>query len=309
MTENPNCEKAVVVRFTDGLGNQLFQYAFARMQSLRSNLPLLYDLGWYRDGPGRERQDRPFLLHNYRIDARECSTNESKHFVPSSRWLSGGFLSRCNVVNSWWRGRKIISESAEDVIASRNSLHEAWMQPLGSAFLQGYFASHQYADSIRNDLLQELQVKDEIPQDLLLQQQHLSGQESVAVCFRRGDYVNIPALGLVPNKYYEQSISLMRTRLPNAKFYVFSDDPGEAYSALEKFGIEDAQWTNAKRPAYHKLALLKSCRHFILANSTFGWWAAWLGKNQESIIVRPEIWFQGSGESYLNIFPPDWISL
>ena len=58
----PSVAPAFVIRFSDGLGNQLFQYAFARMHAHDSGLPLLYDLSWYTGAVGQSRQDRPFLL-------------------------------------------------------------------------------------------------------------------------------------------------------------------------------------------------------------------------------------------------------
>jgi len=40
----------------------------------------------------------------------------------------------------------------------------------------------------------------------------------------------------------------------------------------------------------HRFELMRACRHFIIMNSTWGWWAAWLGAKAGSRVVMPEQW-------------------
>jgi len=300
--------EAIVLRFSDGLGNQMFQYAFARMHSHASGLPLLYDLSWYRQGPGLGRPDRPFLMDQYAIAGREMTPEESTSLCPHDRWVHGRARS-LQGLNGWWTGRRFIVESAADCLHHYTSFRPEWMRVVGGAFISGFFACHAYPAHVRSLLLQELQIKAPLPMDVCQHVDHLQQHESVAVCFRRGDYAQITDIGIMPVDYYRRAMAAVRERVPSARFYIFSDEPDEAYRQLGEMGAELVEWANADRPPPQKLAILQACRHYILANSTFGWWAAWLGQRPESVITRPSLWYLGLRRAYGGLFPPEWITM
>ena len=53
---------------------------------------------------------------------------------------------------------------------------------------------------------------------------------------------------------------------------------------------------------------MSQCKHFVVANSTFSWWGAWLGNHQDKLVVRPEPW--NEQEPILSDFlPSEWIGL
>jgi hypothetical protein len=51
------------------------------------------------------------------------------------------------------------------------------------------------------------------------------------------------------------------------------------------------------------------CRHFLIANSSFSWWAAWLNQNHGKIVIRPSQWFQAQEFKDVDICPPEWIKV
>ncbi|MDB6138776.1 MAG: hypothetical protein JWO94_1848 [Verrucomicrobiaceae bacterium] len=298
---------AFVIRFSDGLGNQLFQYAFARMHAHQSSLPLLYDLSWYTGAVGQSRQDRPFLLPEYHIVARECDAREYARLSPTPRMLSGR-LKALRRLQDWCLGRRTFYESGTSVLESATSYYPEWMQTGSPGFASGFFASHHYPDAIRPLLLEEFQMKQPMSREELEITQQVRNEESVCVCFRRGDFAKLPELGIMEEGYYERAFALIKARVRNPKFYVFSDEPDLAYAALSKLGVEHVEWPNAPRTAPETLRLMQKCKHFILANSTYGWWAAWLGQTEQTVVVRPSIWFVGLNKPYAHLFPTRWLA-
>jgi len=120
-------------------------------------------------------------------------------------------------------------------------------------------------------------------------------QEStaVAVHVRRGDYLSSRVLATQDVAYYRQAMDCIRSRLTPAqpKFFVFSDDGPWATRHLG--GQEDVRIVGKTgRPSWDDLALMALCKHYIISNSSFSWWAAWLGQSEESLVVYPERWHQ-----------------
>ncbi|HSO46876.1 MAG TPA: alpha-1,2-fucosyltransferase [Rhizobiaceae bacterium] len=137
----------------------------------------------------------------------------------------------------------------------------------------------------------------------------------VAVHVRRGDYTRsaerIAKLGMLSRPYYDLARATLEraTGRPSPTYFLFSDEPEVA--AKELVG-----WSNL-RPvsgfsALEEFRLMASCRHFITANSTFSWWAAWLGRATDKQVLAPRQWFGPAFEKPvdpLDRLVPGWIGI
>jgi hypothetical protein len=97
---------------------------------------------------------------------------------------------------------------------------------------------------------------------------------------------------------------------PNAAFFVFSDDMEWCRANLDfipKATFVGHEHAGPKFGTY--LQLMTSCKHFIIPNSTFGWWAAWLSDNSQKVVIVPQEWSQGGGATTNDIIPAGWIKL
>ena len=145
--------------------------------------------------------------------------------------------------------------------------------------------------------------------------QHLKEQieatpQSVALHVRRGDYLhptNLPHFGLCPLDYYQQAMAYIRRQYPETTFFIFSDDVKWAEQNLQD---ENAVFVHPQpnESDVIDLYLMSLCRHHILANSTFSFWAAWLSLN-DGINIYPSRWFADSTWHIPDIFPAHWIGL
>jgi hypothetical protein len=142
--------------------------------------------------------------------------------------------------------------------------------------------------------------------------QEIQDTESVAIHIRLGDYLSNPEAhalhGVCPFEYYYSAIQFMRNQLSDPHFYIFSDD---IHLAKEKFQLSGPDFSDIEghtgKMSYLDLYIMSKCRHFIIANSTFSWWSAWLGSNHEKIVIAPERWFADSSLITKDLFPPSYV--
>jgi hypothetical protein len=138
--------------------------------------------------------------------------------------------------------------------------------------------------------------------------EHLSQIEcTCSIHVRRGDYLKYPNKHTQsPTEYYDTAISLVKEKHPNVTFLIFSDDIqwcknhfiGNEFTFIE--GFED----------WEDLILMSLCDANIITNSTFSWWAAWLGEKPNKLIIAPEKWFGPEGpQDQQDIIPERWTKL
>ena len=121
---------------------------------------------------------------------------------------------------------------------------------------------------------------------------------SIAIHVRAGDYgtIHFPRLKA---EYYKNALSL----LPELPVYVFSDEIETAKKIFKGYNFEYIETNNYIYDFY----LMQQCKHFIIANSTFSWWAAYLGKHKDKIVIAPDVWFGGAMKIYTNnIYCKNW---
>jgi len=103
--------------------------------------------------------------------------------------------------------------------------------------------------------------------------------------------------------YYINAVRFLTRSHPRLRLFVFSDEPDWAEENLHF----DAP-THIVREgnhAYEDLWLMSQCKHNIIANSTFSWWAGWLNQNPAKQVVCPSKWFL-DGRTTTALLPPEW---
>jgi len=126
---------------------------------------------------------------------------------------------------------------------------------------------------------------------------------------QRGDYVTHPDFRLLEADYYAQAAELLRARVTAPCFVVFSDDPEWARENLKL--PEPVIWSfdHGRHSALQDFRMMKACKHFITANSSFSFWPAWLGQHPGKTVACPARWFRNPEWSADELRAPDWIAL
>ncbi len=287
----------VIVRLTGGLGNQMFQYAAGRALADRLGAGLLLDTRAFEHAFSLQAYTRrAYALEPFNLRARLANAADLKNWP---LWVVEIGM-RLRIVRPLFRRWHF--ESAITYDPSMRTLR-------GPLFLVGYWQSERYfvdiADRIRADFTLREPLCDANAKLLELAR----SDRSVGLHVRRSDFVSLNGAaqvhGLCSIDYYRRAIDQMRIRCPACHFLVFSDDPQWARAELPLDPSAVFVTGNVEAPE-RDLALMSACKHHIIANSSFSWWAGWLGFSPEQIVIGPAPWYASPKLDARDLAVPRW---
>lgn len=285
----------IIVRLYGGLGNQFFQYATARSLALQRKTSVALDLSWFDSNTSNQTNREPQINH-FRIQAHNWNSNKKRfeHFLKQNKYAKRIFLYSNRI--------PYLKEEQFNPKSSNNKLSN-------DLYLDGYWQNYQYFKNIKSILQHELIPNHQLDEKNQVLERIIKQNQSVCLHVRRGDYVSNPLSihRILDLNYYQGAINYIRKRISNPFFYIFSDDPEWC---KENFLLDNTKTTfvehNIGTQSYKDLELMKFCKHFIIANSTFSWWSAWLGANKSSIVIAPSQWFKNEFKNQI-LMPDEWV--
>lgn len=139
----------------------------------------------------------------------------------------------------------------------------------------------------------------------------LKESESVSLHVRRGDFLSekyaAKHAGVADEQYYNHALSLIKQKVANPKFFVFSDDIPWCKEHFSLPNVTYVDW-NTGEESYIDMYLMTNAKHCIIANSTFSYWGAYLNDNNPTVIY-PAKWKSSESKGCLDIFPNSWIGI
>jgi hypothetical protein len=176
--------------------------------------------------------------------------------------------------------------------------------------LDGYWQSYRYFEDVAPTIRKEFAVKAPPPdrdQQLLARMQQ---PDSICLHVRRGDYVSNPVVrkfhGFCSEDYYRRAVEQLAAQLQSPELFVFSDDMHWVKQHLAFEMPTTHVGHHAADSAPGELRLMTGCRHFVIANSTLSWWAAWLASDRGGIVYAPRQWFADPSMNPADLMPPSW---
>jgi hypothetical protein len=280
----------IYVRTHGGLGNQLFQLAFGLEASYINNTNLILDTSWYKNIPDQSTKRNEYLSKIAPDVLKIEDINEIKLRLKNQASLSQkiGF-------------RKIHIKEKYGEYSSSFMGYE-------HAYFDGYWHSYKYL--IRDLITKKINFDSEQENLVKQYQESILNSNSVMIHIRRGDYLlsnnkNI----LLTKEYYDRAVQHMLNEKNNIELFIFSDDIdwvknnwqfNATANYIEKIGFHDS--------SIEELKLMAMCKNHIIANSTFSWWGAWLGKHQEQIVISPKYWLDDNFKITENLIPKSWLT-
>jgi hypothetical protein len=260
------------------LGNNLFQYAFGRMLAEKHGVPLVLDASWFN------RRTWPYVAPLERLPG--FTTGRAKLSRPFS--FGSRALLKLTGKHHWeYLGKPVIREAPES-----HAYDPGLLSAPPECVVFGYFQTPLYFRGIDDLLRRELST-----QNLGFEAGHeqlaakLQSPSAIAVHVRRTDYVNNRNLVLLDTDYYQRAMDRMRNAVPDARFFVFSDDTAWCRATLTGDDIEVCTHSDPFNPLLD-LHLMSLAGHHVIANSSYSWWAAWLGKKTGQRVLMPDRWFR-----------------
>ncbi len=285
------------MRIQGGLGNQLYQYAFSRSLSLRSGRPILLE----RRNISRD-SSRKYELSAFNIK-EEFPGLFIKWFVRWAASESSGNLFRTLFPPA--RNYKIIKDQETGFDPSVFNLEK------GTLIFEGYWQSFKYFDPYQDVIKSELTFKKEPSVENANILEEIKSVQSVAVHVRRGDYVNNPKCkdlhGTCSLEYYQKANNYLEQNVIKPHFYIFTDDPEWARENLKFYGPFKVVDNNLGKADFEDLRLMTHCKHFIIANSSFSWWGAWLAYYPGKTVIAPKNWYKIDNYPPEDRIPGDWL--
>jgi hypothetical protein len=269
-----------------GLGNQLFEYAFARSKQLESNDKLLLI--------------NTYLFHNYQFDdsLKEFNLPQNVVFIKKPRRLirivseSRRFISDLGVY-------KLLSPLG--IYIWRVNKYKNIECKKQNNYIYGYFQTEKFFYKYSKEIKNELKLKSVYHNSEFYEK--ITHSNSVCIHVRRGDYckLNMVICDLV---YFKKAIEIMKAKLNDPTFFLFSDDMDWAKSNLNI--VEGINFVDEKAKDYEQLSLMSNCKHFIISNSTFSWWAQYLSENTDKLVIAPAMWMPYDKEKR-DIYQKNWL--
>jgi hypothetical protein len=296
----------IIARVLGGLGNQLFIYAAARRMALVNDAELIMDdvSGFAHD---REYQ-RHFQLDHFNICCQRASaTDRLEPFGRLRRYVKR----RWNMRQPFERRSYIRQER------SGFDSRLLYFQPRGTVYLEGYWQSEGYFKDVEEQIRRDLRIQP--PADT--QNQAIANQigrsTAVAVHVRFFDGPQVsnadgPPSNNADRDYYHRAFAEIEQRVPSAHYFVFSDrpEPARTMMPLPEKRVTIVDHNQGDNMAYADLWLMTQCQHFVIANSTFSWWGAWLANNPEKIIIAPGFGKRDGRVSwgFKGLLPAQWLA-
>lgn len=283
----------IIVRIWEGLGNQMFQYAYARFLSRKGQLVYLdlhksYDAYFPRD---KRQNNRDVAIQNFRITIRGVDIESTNHY----KYLKCKTLPERLIFKMAQRGKWIYNFWDEGYARDTDVFR-------GNCYVKGWFQNPAYLNNIRKILLKEFIPKKRIKITKQLREL-LENHQTVSIHIRRGDYVAIH--NDLSWDYYAKAIAEMKKYYEDPVFIVFSDDYLWAKQHLNSDDVYYFIDEHECLEDYEQLMVMSRCNSNIIANSTFSWWAAWLNQNKDKNVIMPKRWLKNQEKLIMK----EWVKL
>ena len=296
----------IIVNLKGGLGNQMFQYATGFALAKKKQTNLLFDIRLqekYKINPPPRNVPRNIDLDIFGIKLEICSEKDLlKVFQFNKEYkirnLISVFLDKINFLV--FRERKRVFEER-----FFNLKGKKW-------YLDGHWQSEKYFKDYRKEILnifnfdslKDLKINKKFIKNIL-------SKKSVCVNVRRTDFINNPEHNVLDIEYYKKAVEVFKNLIGNDfELFVFSDDLDWCNKNFLFFNkVSYVEHNFAGNKFYNYLYLMTKFKYFIIPNSSFAWWGAWLSQVNDKKIIAPKKWSGLVDENKIDIIPDSWIKI
>ena len=286
-----------IISLMGGLGNQMFQYAFGKALEQKYNEKVLYDNFWFNEVKDTTKEG---VVREYGLDLFPINPNfATKEQIEP-------YISKNKLKRMWL---KLLGRGGKYVREYKNPQYNGeYLKIKSNAYYKGYFQCPKYFENIAGEIRKDFTFPP-IPADDAFNQKWLKRfsecENPVFVHLRRGDYAGLG--WVLPLEYYQKAVAEIKKRVKNPTFFVFGSECDDYIEKEFDIGVpfEVVGEENARnKEDWKDIVLMMNCKHAIIANSTFSWWAAWLSDVDGRTIVAPMPFTTND-----DILPDNWLRI
>ncbi|ATG37209.1 hypothetical protein PhaeoP23_03123 [Phaeobacter piscinae] len=282
----------IITRLHGRLGNQMFQYAAGRALADRLGVSVALD------SRGAELRGEGVLTRVFDLDLA------TPDILPPLRQRAPlGYALWRSLGQHLGAGPKLRREAG----LGYNPGFADWGD---NSYLHGYWQSERYFAQSAERIRRDFTFPEYANQQNAEMAARIHETNAISLHVRRGDYLTLAAHVLCDQAYYEAALARVLDGLEgHPTVYVFSDDPQWAKENLPLPCDKVVVDFNGADTDYEDMRLMSLCKHNIIGNSSFSWWAAWLNQTPDRRVAGPAKWFGDPKLNNPDILPPDWLRI
>lgn len=307
----------IILNLKDGLGNQMFEYGFARFLQTKTQDRLAIN-NFFFDGKKR----RSYSLHHFALGGDVTVLGRAQQL-----WYTGCYMVRLfacypRVMLKWLTSNQRPKDEKTFAYSSKkglyvhfNTFHQFEILPSRkrNKYIYGNYEHYGYIEEVLPQLRREFTIRTQPSEANRRMLEELSGQEAVCVHIRRGDYLSPQwkMLNVCTFDYYQRAMDEVARRRPNAVFWIFTNTHADVEWIQENYRFrQPVRYVDLDNPDYEELRLMRACRHFVLSNSTFSWWAAVLAEGEDKVVAVPDRWLNNAqNDDTQGLYLKDWLRI
>ena len=291
-----------IVKLMGGLGNQMFQYAFGLLVRKVYNCPLFFDNSYFEE-MDFEKNELPKRVYELDIFKNIIDIE----FAPK------------DLVNSCYEKShlpKILCSLFglpyyKHFIREKNAFRfdKRLFKQKGKTLYEGYFQNEKYLDGMREILKGKFElppIKEDDEYNKSLYERIKSFENSVFIHLRRSEYVNLKMD--ISLDYYKKAVKYIMDRVKNPKFFVFCSEDADYVKNEFDIGCDFelvGEQNTTRENFYENMRMMMLCKHAIIANSSYSWWAAWLSDFDKKIVTAPSPWLNNQDD----VICKNWVKI
>lgn len=284
----------IYVKLIGRLGNQLFYYAVAR--SIQMKYPHYGEIAIIPNKDTGKWGGIQLLEFNCKIGdvVEKPILSRGQWIVEKSFKVIRSLVRVCNSSTLKYTGKcqKLINKFGIYCMEGTESIPLEFNNKNKDIYISGVWENPYYFNDIREILLNEIKPKLNLIDYNIELMRHICSCNSVCISIRKGDFLakGNEKFNVCSNTYYNNAVNIMKNCIGCFDLFVFSDDINWCKQYL-KFDVPTFYENNdGNDPTWEKLRLMSACNHFIISNSSFSWWAQYLGTAKNKITIAPTPW-------------------
>jgi len=295
-------DKKVIIKIMAGLGNQMFQYATGRGLSDKKDCSLWLDTFTFK----HDRSfNRTFLLDKYNIKYDQIFDSDTfsikKYAKPIFNLIKKKSISTV---------KEPLNDEYKKEVFRKNVLTGKQVYKIQTDFdfnktveLDGFWQSEEYFSNIKEDICKELTLKVNAVSKQKMKILDNIKQTNSSVCIGVRRYSDTTRHFKQDEDYYSEAIEFISKKITKPVFYVFSIEADWVRDNIN-FRNHEVKYVDPTEDPCEDLELIRACSHFIISNSSYYWWGAYLAENKGKIVIAPK-----QGWVVENPVPENWFTL